>query len=77
MKKEQTEKFRKYIKPRCKMIATEPELFICASVTLNAAGSSESNWGSETVHDADHDEWFGTMSEVAPAKGAELWDDED
>lgn len=77
MKKKLTRKFQKYTEPRCKIIKSEPELFICASVTMNSTGSSESNWDSETVHNADHDEWFGTMSEVAPAKRIDLWVDED
>ena len=77
MKKELTKEFRSNIKPRWEIIETESESFICASVTMNAAGSSESNWGAETVHNADHDEWFGTMDEVAPAKGVDLWENED
>ena len=57
-----------YSKPECKLIKTNTEQFICVSVSMNAPSSTESDWDSETVHNGDHDEWFGTMSEVAPAK---------
>lgn len=57
---------RPYVKPACGIISVEPANLICASVSPNPIGSSESSWSSETVHEGDHTEWFGTTTEVAP-----------
>lgn len=64
--KETEFKKKPYVIPDCTIIPVQTENFICASVTLDPTGSSEENWDAETTHDGDHDEWFGSMGEVAP-----------
>lgn len=65
MRKEQLKKLP-YEAPFCKVIPMQTENFICASVTLDPSASSEPNWDPETYNFGDHDEWFGSMGEVAP-----------
>ncbi|WP_315275429.1 fatty-acid--CoA ligase [Prevotella histicola] len=55
-----------YQQPECRILAIEVEKFICVSVTLNPPGSSEENWDNDNRADADHEEWFGSSTEVAP-----------
>lgn len=75
----QTEHAKKtYVAPACSTVAVENEGCICVSVTLNPQGSSEPNtWGYDQVINGDHDEWFGSSTEVAPAKEQNgFWADE-
>lgn len=65
-----------YLKPACEIIKTEPEGFICASVTPNAGGSFEGSWDSEQQHDGGI--VIGDGTGIAPAKPGTLWsEDED
>lgn len=58
---------KNYVSPACCLVAIEDEGCICASLTLDPQGSSEpSNWDNNQTVDGDHDEWFGTSTEVAP-----------
>lgn len=62
-----TESKKNYVSPTCCLTAIEDEGCICASLTLDQQNSSEpSNWGNTQEIDGDHDEWFGTSTEVAP-----------
>lgn len=67
-----------YSCPVCSMIAVESESCICVSMTLDAQNSSEPDWNSDQTINGDHDEWFGTPSEVAPAKQqGSFWSEND
>lgn len=62
-----TESKKNYVSPTCCLTAIEDEGCICASLTLDPQGSSEpSNWNNDQYIEGDHDEWFGTSTEVAP-----------
>ena len=62
-----TESKKNYVSPTSCLVAIEDEGCICASLTLDPQGSSEpSNWDNDQTVDGDHDEWFGTSTEVAP-----------
>lgn len=65
-----------YIPPRCEVIKSESENFICGvSVRPNSNASVELGYGGETEHEGGTI-GFGNSSTVAPAKGTQ-WDDED
>lgn len=58
-----------YVSPTFKIIVVEDEGNFCASVTLDPQGSTQPNgWNTDQIVNGDHDEWFGSPSDVAPAK---------
>jgi hypothetical protein len=65
-----------YIPPRCEVIKSESENFICGvSVRPNSNASVELGYYGEAEHEGGTI-GFGNSSTVAPAKGTQ-WDDED
>lgn len=66
-----------YKAPRCKIIQTENESFICTSTRLDAGGSStDNNWRPEAEHNGGTI-YFGTETTVAPAKDAWFGEEEE
>ena len=57
---------RDYECPECNVHELQFEKFICASVMLDPQGSSEENWNNYKEINADHEEWVGSSTEVAP-----------
>ena len=75
MKQKQLEKWA-YVKPECRIVPTETETFVCASLTPHASASTEAGWESETCHGGGTI-WVGSASEIAPAKGNIFDEDEE
>ena len=66
-----------YKAPRCKIIQTENESFICTSTRLDAGGSStDNNWRPEEEYNGGTI-YFGTKTTVAPAKDAWFEEEEE
>ena len=75
MKQNQLERWA-YMKPECRIVLTEIETFVCASLTPHASASTEAGWESETSHGGGTI-WVGSASEIAPAKGNIFDEDEE